>query len=75
MRIRHTQRYVDAFAGRYGIRNADTVKEMGSVVAGTVGKRLMDRALVGQVLISDTSDCFQIQAWEEVLNKFSLCRL
>ena len=43
---KHLQRYVDEFSGRHGIRNADTIDQMGAVVAGMVGKRLMYRDLI-----------------------------
>ena len=42
---KHLQRYVDEFAGRHGIRNRDTIDQMGVVVDGMVGKRLMCRTL------------------------------
>lgn len=42
---KHLQRYVDTFAGRYGIRDKDTIEQMESVVTGLVGKRLMYREL------------------------------
>ena len=42
---KHLQRYVDEFAGRHGIRNADTLDQMGTVVVGMVGKRLSYKAL------------------------------
>ena len=44
---KHLQRYVDEFAGRHGVRERDTIDQMGAVVAGMVGKRLMHRELVG----------------------------
>ena len=43
---KHLQRYVDEFAGRHGIRNANTIDQMGFVVAGMIGKRLPYRELV-----------------------------
>ena len=43
---KHLQRYVDEFAGRHGIRERDTIEQMGAVVIGMVGKRLMYRELV-----------------------------
>ena len=43
---KHLQRYVDEFAGRHGIRERDTVDQMGKVVAGMVGKRLRYRDLI-----------------------------
>ena len=43
---KHLQRYVNEFAGRHGIRDADTVNQMQSVIAGLVGKRLMYRELI-----------------------------
>ena len=43
---KHLQRYVNEFAGRHGIRERDTLDQMGKVVAGMVGKRLMYRDLV-----------------------------
>ena len=43
---KHLQRYVDEFAGRHGIRERDTLDQMGSVVVGMAGKRLSYRDLV-----------------------------
>ena len=43
---KHLQRYVNEFSGRHGIRNADTINQMGDVVARMVGKRLTYRELV-----------------------------
>ena len=43
---KHLQRYADQFAGKHNAREADTVKQMQSVVAGMVGKRLMYRDLI-----------------------------
>ena len=43
---KHLQRYVNEFAGRHGIRSADTIDQMSAVVAGMVGKRLTYRDLV-----------------------------
>ena len=42
----HLQRYVDEFAGRHGIRERDTIDQMGALVEGMVGKRLTYRDLV-----------------------------
>ena len=42
---KHLQR-VDEFSGRHGIRERDTIDQMGAVVAGMVGKRLGYRELV-----------------------------
>lgn len=42
---KHLQRYVDTFAGRYSIRDMDTIDQMESVVTGLVGRRLMYREL------------------------------
>ncbi len=47
MSPQHLHRYVNEFAGRHNIRNADTIKQMQSIVAGMVGKRLMYRELAG----------------------------
>ena len=44
--VKHLQRYVDEFAGRHGVRELNTLEQMGSVVAGMVGKRLSCRELV-----------------------------
>lgn len=44
---KHLQRYVNEFAGRYNIRERDTIDQMNAVVAGLVGKRLLYRDLVG----------------------------
>ena len=46
MSAKHLQRYVNEFAGRHNIRDADTIDQMQSMVAGMVGKRLMYRDLV-----------------------------
>ncbi len=43
---KHLQRYVNEFAGRHGIRDADTIDQMNAVIAGMVGRRLMYRDLV-----------------------------
>ena len=42
---KHMQRYVNEFAGRHNVREADTIDQMRNVVAGAVGKRLMYRDL------------------------------
>lgn len=42
---KHLQRYVNEFAGRHNIRNADTLDQMRHVVARMVGRRLMYRDL------------------------------
>ena len=44
----HLQRYVNEFSGRKGIREMDTMQQMGSIVAGMVGKRLMYQELIGK---------------------------
>lgn len=43
---KHLQRYVSEFAGRHNIRDRDTIDQMGDVVAGLVGRRLLYRDLV-----------------------------
>ena len=43
---KHLQRYVNEFSGRHGIRERDTIDQMGVVVDGMVGKRLGYRDLV-----------------------------
>ena len=43
---KHLQRYVDEFSGRHGLRDADTIDQMQSVVTGMVGKRLMYMDLI-----------------------------
>ncbi len=42
----HLHRYVDEFTGRHNIRPLDTLEQMGSVVEGSVGKRLRYADLV-----------------------------
>ena len=46
MSAKHLQRYVDEFAGRHGIRERDTLDQMGALVEGMVGKRTDYRELV-----------------------------
>ena len=43
---KHLDRYVQQFAGKHNAREANTEDQMGSVVAGMVGKRLMYRDLI-----------------------------
>ena len=45
---KHLQRYVIEFAGKYNIRDADTIAQMNAMVAGMAGKRLMYRDLVAE---------------------------
>ena len=40
MSRKHLSRYVDEFAGRHNLRNADTVAQMKTMAAGFLGKRL-----------------------------------
>ena len=46
MSRKHLQRYVNEFAGRHNIRNADTIDQMAMIVKGSVGKRLRYRELI-----------------------------
>ncbi|WP_420463566.1 transposase [Candidatus Palauibacter sp.] len=48
MSVKHLQRYVDEFAGRYSIRNADTIRQIEVVVVRLVGRRLLFRVLTGK---------------------------
>ena len=43
---KHLQRYVDEFAGRHGVRERNTIDQMGALVEGMVGKRITYRELV-----------------------------
>ena len=43
---KHLSRYVSEFAGRHNVRRSDTIDQMGDVLAGMVGRRLMYRELV-----------------------------
>lgn len=43
---KHLQRYVNEFSGKHNARESDTIKQMGDVVAGMVGKRLMYNQLI-----------------------------
>ena len=44
--VRHLQRYVNEFAGRFSARDWDTLEQMEAIVLGLVGKRLRWRDLV-----------------------------
>ena len=43
---KHLQRYVDEFAGRHGVRERDTLDQMGALAEAMAGKRLTYRGLV-----------------------------
>ena len=43
---KHLNRYVTQFAGKYNLRNLDTIDQMGAVVQGMVGKRLRYKDLI-----------------------------
>ena len=43
---KHLQRYVNEFSGRHGVRDADTIDQMGAVARGMARKRLSYRDLV-----------------------------
>ena len=45
---KHLDRYVQAFAGKHNVRDADTLAQMIALVAGLVGKRLMYRDLIAE---------------------------
>ena len=42
---KHLQRYVNEFSGRHGIRDRDTIDQMGTVARSMAGKRLPYQAL------------------------------
>ena len=46
MSPKHLQRYVDEFAGRHNVREADTVEQMSTMVTGMVGKQLRYKELI-----------------------------
>ena len=46
MSPKHLDRYIAEFSGRHNVREADTVDQMGNLVAASVGKRLMYRDLI-----------------------------
>ena len=48
MSPKHLQRYVNEFAGKHNVRNADTGDQMAALTAGLVGKRLMYRDLIAE---------------------------
>ena len=43
---KHLESYVRQFAGKHNAREDDTITQMGGVIAGMVGKRLMYRDLI-----------------------------
>ena len=46
MSVDHLERYAVQFAGRHNVRDMDTLDQMGHVLAGLVGRRLMYKELV-----------------------------
>ena len=46
MSPKHMDRYVQEFAGRHNIRDADTIDQMAGIVAGMTGKRLRYSELI-----------------------------
>ena len=48
IRAKHLQRYVDEISGRHGVRERDTIDQMGALVEDMVGKRLTYTELVAQ---------------------------
>ena len=48
MSAKHLGRYVNEFAGRHNQRSENTADQMGEVVAGVVGRRLMYRDLIAK---------------------------
>lgn len=46
MSPKHLQRYVEEFAGRHNMREANTVDQMAALAKGMVGKRLTYAALI-----------------------------
>ena len=46
MSAKHLDRYVQEFAGRHNVRDADTIDILATFAAGAVGKRLRYRALI-----------------------------
>ena len=46
MSVKHLQRYVTEFSGRHNVRQLDTIDQMGDLVAGMLGRRLMYRELI-----------------------------
>ena len=49
MSKKHLDRYVSEFAGRHNLREFDTVRQMEFIVAGFIGKRLMNKELAAGV--------------------------
>ena len=43
---KHLQRYVNGFASRHNVRDADTIDQMSGLIREMVGKRLMYRDLI-----------------------------
>ena len=48
MSPKHLDRYVQEFAGRHNLRDEDTLVQMGTVVRGLEGKRLIYAALTAE---------------------------
>ncbi len=52
---KHLDRYVRQFTGKHNARSANTIDQMGGVIAGMVGKRLMYRDLIADNGLSITN--------------------
>ena len=48
MSPKHLQRYVNEFASKQNIREADTIDQMRLFVAGLIGRRLLYRNLIAE---------------------------
>ena len=63
MSPKHLDRYVSEFSGRYNVREADTIDQMGRIAEGMVAKRLRYRNLIADNGLASGARCRPSLKW------------